>query len=155
MLQQQPGAGRQVFWRGGDDAANIVQPVGATHEELVEPAGELHEVAVGQVRLEVPGARPVLVEEERAGVVDGDVQALPFEDASFDLVVMMHALTYAAKPQQAVSEAARVLRPGGAFLVYQFTAAARDFMAKHFRHIDAGFELLNVLPCKLFWGWKE
>jgi phospholipid N-methyltransferase len=49
----------------------------------------------------------------------------------------------------------RVLRPGGAFLVYQFTAAARDFMAKHFRHIDEGFELLNVLPCKLFWGWKE
>lgn len=49
----------------------------------------------------------------------------------------------------------RVLRPGGAFLVYQFTSRARDFMAKHFRKIDAGFELLNVLPCFLFWGWKQ
>ena len=49
----------------------------------------------------------------------------------------------------------RVLRPGGAFLVYQFTAAARDFMAKHFSHIDAGYEPLNVLPCKLYWGWKD
>jgi phospholipid N-methyltransferase len=49
----------------------------------------------------------------------------------------------------------RVLRPGGAFLVYQFSAKARDFMAKHFKHIDAGFEALNVLPCKLFWGWKD
>lgn len=49
----------------------------------------------------------------------------------------------------------RVIRPGGAFLVYQFSARARDFMAKHFRHIDEGFELLNVLPCRLFWGWKE
>jgi phospholipid N-methyltransferase len=49
----------------------------------------------------------------------------------------------------------RVLRPGGAFLVYQFSARARDFMAKHFRHIDEGFEPLNVLPCRLFWGWKE
>ena len=49
----------------------------------------------------------------------------------------------------------RVLRPGGAFLVYQFSAKARDFMARHFRHIDSGFELLNVLPCRLFWGWKE
>lgn len=49
----------------------------------------------------------------------------------------------------------RVLRPGGAFLVYQFTARARDFMAKHFRKIDSGFELLNILPCFLFWGWKE
>ena len=49
----------------------------------------------------------------------------------------------------------RVLRPGGAFLVYQFSAKARDFMARHFRHIDQGFELWNVLPCQLFWGWKE
>jgi phospholipid N-methyltransferase len=49
----------------------------------------------------------------------------------------------------------RVLRPGGAFLVYQFTSKARDFMAKHFRHIDQGFELLNILPCFLYWGWKE
>ncbi len=47
-----------------------------------------------------------------------------------------------------------VLRPGGAFLVYQFSAKARDFMAKHFSKIDQGFELWNVLPCQLFWGWK-
>lgn len=49
----------------------------------------------------------------------------------------------------------RVLRPGGAFLVYQFSAKARDFMARHFRHVDAGFEPLNILPCQLFWGWKQ
>ena len=48
-----------------------------------------------------------------------------------------------------------VLRPGGAFLVYQFSAKARDFMAKHFTRIDAGFALWNILPCKLFWGWKD
>ena len=49
----------------------------------------------------------------------------------------------------------RVLRPGGAFLVYQFSAKARDFMAEHFARIEQGFELLNVLPCRLFWGWKD
>ncbi len=49
----------------------------------------------------------------------------------------------------------RVLRPGGAFLVYQFSAKARDYMARHFKRIDAGFELRNVLPCKLYWGWKD
>lgn len=48
-----------------------------------------------------------------------------------------------------------VLRPGGAFLVYQFSAAARDFMAKHFDRIDQGYEFWNILPCKLFWGWKD
>jgi phospholipid N-methyltransferase len=49
----------------------------------------------------------------------------------------------------------RVLRPGGAFLVYQFSARARDYMARHFKRIDADFELFNVLPCKLYWGWKD
>lgn len=49
----------------------------------------------------------------------------------------------------------RVLRPGGAFLAYQFRASARDYMAQQFTRIDAGFEWLNMLPCKLFWGWKD
>ncbi|MEY4269659.1 MAG: hypothetical protein RLZZ58_875 [Pseudomonadota bacterium] len=49
----------------------------------------------------------------------------------------------------------RVLRPGGAFLVYQFRARARDFLAKHFTRIDNGFEWWNVPPCFLFWGWKD
>ncbi|WP_338467278.1 methyltransferase domain-containing protein [Novosphingobium sp. ZN18A2] len=49
----------------------------------------------------------------------------------------------------------RVLRKGGAFLVYQFSAKCRDFMALHFKNIDKGFEPWNVLPCQLFWGWKE
>ena len=49
----------------------------------------------------------------------------------------------------------RVLRPGGAFLVYQFNSKARDFMARHFGHIDEGYEPLNVLPCKLYFGWKD
>ncbi|MEO6092932.1 MAG: methyltransferase [Novosphingobium sp.] len=49
----------------------------------------------------------------------------------------------------------RALRPGGAFLVYQFTARARDFMISNFNRIDRGFEWRNVLPCCLFWGWKD
>jgi phosphatidylethanolamine/phosphatidyl-N-methylethanolamine N-methyltransferase len=52
-------------------------------------------------------------------------------------------------------ETAKAIRPGGAFLVYQFRARARDFMTPHFRKIDSGFEIWNILPCHLFWGWKE
>lgn len=48
----------------------------------------------------------------------------------------------------------RALRPGGGFLVYQFTAACLDYMRPHFPRIDSGFEWLNILPCKLFWAWK-
>lgn len=49
----------------------------------------------------------------------------------------------------------RVIRKGGAFLVYQFTPKARDFMARHFKRIDDGMEPLNVPPCFVFWGWKD
>ena len=49
----------------------------------------------------------------------------------------------------------RVLRPGGAFLVYQFRARARDFLAAHFARIDNAFEWVNVPPCFLFWAWKD
>ncbi len=47
-----------------------------------------------------------------------------------------------------------VLSPGGGFLAYQFTSAVRDESAPFFERIDAGFEWLNVLPCKLYWAWK-
>jgi phospholipid N-methyltransferase len=49
----------------------------------------------------------------------------------------------------------RVLRKDGAFLVYQFRARARDFLAAHFNRIDKGFEWWNMPPCFLFWGWKN
>ncbi|MEL6876961.1 MAG: methyltransferase domain-containing protein [Pseudomonadota bacterium] len=56
----------------------------------------------------------------------------------------------------AITEATyKVLKPGGAFLAYQFTAAVRHESAKFFERIDAGFEWLNILPCKLYWAWKE
>lgn len=49
----------------------------------------------------------------------------------------------------------RVLKPGGAFLVYQFRAKAKDFMTPHFNRIDSAFEGWNIPPCFLFWGWKD
>jgi len=56
----------------------------------------------------------------------------------------------------AIAEAtARVLRPGGAFLVYQFSPKVFDFLKPHFDRIDRGFEWVNVPPARLFWAWRE
>lgn len=52
-------------------------------------------------------------------------------------------------------ETAAALRPGGAFLVYQFSPKVRDFIAPHFERIDRGFEWRNVPPATLFWAWKD
>ncbi len=49
----------------------------------------------------------------------------------------------------------RVLRPGGAFLVYQFRAKVKDFLLPHFKRIDGAMEYWNIPPCCLFWAWKD
>ena len=56
----------------------------------------------------------------------------------------------------AIAEAtANVIRPGGAFLVYQFSPKVKDFIQPHFERIDRGFEWINVPPATLFWAWRE
>ena len=52
-------------------------------------------------------------------------------------------------------ETAAAIRPGGAFLVYQFSPKVRDFIAPHFERIDRGFEWRNIPPATLFWAWKD
>ena len=49
--------------------------------------------------------------------LDADASALPFPDASFDAVLAMHMLYHVPDPEIAVSEMARVLRPGGKLFV--------------------------------------
>ncbi|RZA22041.1 MAG: metalloregulator ArsR/SmtB family transcription factor [Lysobacteraceae bacterium] len=72
-------------------------------------------------------------------VREGDMHALPFKDASFDLVVLMHALTYADKPAQAVAEAARVLRKGGRLLLSSLAKHEHRNAVEAYGHQNLGF----------------
>jgi 2-polyprenyl-3-methyl-5-hydroxy-6-metoxy-1,4-benzoquinol methylase len=49
--------------------------------------------------------------------VEGQIEALPFADASFDVVLAVTVLCFITDPVQAVRELARVLRPGGTLVV--------------------------------------
>jgi SAM-dependent methyltransferase len=49
--------------------------------------------------------------------VRGNLEALPFADASFDAVLSTHVAEHLARPEAAFSEMARVLRPGGRLLL--------------------------------------
>lgn len=72
-------------------------------------------------------------------VREGDMHALPFADASFDLVVLMHALTYSTQPAQAVAEAARVLRPGGRLLLSSLNKHEHQSVVQAYGHVNLGF----------------
>ena len=65
----------------------------------------------------------------RAAVRVADVTDLPFPDGSFDLVVSSLSVHHWDHPDAAVPELARVLRPGGRFVVYDFRFAPFDKLA--------------------------
>ena len=50
--------------------------------------------------------------------VEGDVQALPFADAGFDMAVLHLVLAVVPRPADCLAEVARVLRPGGRVLLF-------------------------------------
>jgi SAM-dependent methyltransferase len=52
-----------------------------------------------------------------ADVREGDLEALPFADASFDAVTAVNSIFYAADMAAAVRELARVVRPGGRVVI--------------------------------------
>jgi len=61
--------------------------------------------------------------------VVGDVRALPFSDAAFDVVTAGFVLSHVAEVEVAVREAHRVLRGGGRFAVSAWEAADDEHTA--------------------------
>jgi ArsR family transcriptional regulator len=72
-------------------------------------------------------------------VIQGDMQALELGEQRFDLVLMLHALTYAENPAKAVAEASRVLRPGGRLLAVTLGQHDHRTAVEPFDHRNLGF----------------
>ncbi|CAN5208059.1 rRNA adenine N-6-methyltransferase family protein [soil metagenome] len=47
------------------------------------------------------------------------------------------------------------LRPGGAFLAYQYSTYVRRILDPVFDYVEDGFEWLNIPPCRIFWAHKD
>ena len=61
-----------------------------------------------------------------ADLREGDLEYLPFGDATFDAVTGVNAFQFAGDPQKALREAARVTRPGGRVVASLFAAPERS-----------------------------
>jgi phospholipid N-methyltransferase len=78
-----------------------------------------------------------------------------FESADYVLSGLPFSTLPPGVGPEIAAQTAQALRPGGAFLVYQFSPKVREFIAPHFDRIDKGFEWKNVPPATLFWAWKD
>jgi SAM-dependent methyltransferase len=108
-------------------------------------------------------------------------EALPYADASFDVVYGHGVIQYTAEPARLVSECARVVRPGGTgiFMVYNRVSwlnalskvmkvplehedapVLKKFSTAEFRHLLAPFAEARIVPerfpvkSRLHGGWK-
>jgi demethylmenaquinone methyltransferase/2-methoxy-6-polyprenyl-1,4-benzoquinol methylase len=66
--------------------------------------------------------------DSRVQFVAGDMMALPFEDARFDVVTSGYGIRNVPRIQPALCEIHRVLRPGGVFLSLDFNRPANPFV---------------------------
>ena len=62
--------------------------------------------------------------------VTGDAMALPFPDNSFDTYTISFGIRNVTRPQEALNEAYRVLKPGGRLMVLEFSQIPNDMMQK-------------------------
>ena len=73
--------------------------------------------------------------------VTGDAMRLPFEDNSFDVYTISFGIRNVTRPQDALAEAFRVLRPGGRLMVLEFSHIPNDMLQSAYDAYS-----FNVIP---------
>jgi ubiquinone/menaquinone biosynthesis C-methylase UbiE len=96
-------------------------------------------LAVARANLERAG-----LHANRVELRQGDVYAMPFEPATFDLVVVHQVLHYLDDPDRAVAAAARLVAPGGRLLVVDFAPHSLEFLQAEHNHRRLGFRADTV-----------
>jgi ubiquinone/menaquinone biosynthesis C-methylase UbiE len=137
---------RQRSVWGAGDYGTLSERIADVGERVVASAGispgmSVLDVACGTGNATIPAARaagratgldlvPKLLEQGRANAeaagleidwVEGDAEALPFADRSFDRVLSTFGHMFAPRHQQTANEMARVCREGGAIVTAAWT----------------------------------
>ena len=121
------------------DVLDIASGDGITAELLAPHAHSIVCVDSGERVVEAAAKRLQAFPNVR--VLQGDMHALDLGDQRFDLVLMLHALTYAEHPAKAVAEAARLLRPGGRLLAVTLGQHDHRAAVEPFDHRNLGFRI--------------
>ncbi len=166
----------KATWMSGD-FDRIAQIIAAGGAEFIarlqlRPGARLLDVACGTGNLALPAARagarvtgidiaPNLLETARARAEaegahiqfdEGDVEAMPYANASFDEVVTMFGAMFAPQPQLVAWELTRVCRRGGRLAMANWTPTG--FIGQLFK-ITSQHVPPPPMPSPLLWGDEE
>ena len=78
---------------------------------------------------------------DRLDWVVGDAMALPFESSSFDVYTISFGIRNVTRPEDALAEAFRVLRPGGRLMVLEFSRLPNPLLQRAYDAYS-----FNVIP---------
>jgi ubiquinone/menaquinone biosynthesis C-methylase UbiE len=165
---------QQQAWSSGDFAV-VASRIVLVAEHLCDTADlragwRVLDVATGSGNAAIAAARhgctaigidyvPELLERgrRRAGVeglpvelLEGDAEALPFEDASFDAVTSVYGSMFAPDHKQAAAEILRVCKPGGTIALASWTPDG--FIGDLFRATAAHVPPPAGVQSAMLWG---
>jgi ubiquinone/menaquinone biosynthesis C-methylase UbiE len=107
---------------GGERVLDVATGGGHTAFALAPHAAEVVALDLTRPMLEAAQKEAVARGLTNISYVEGDAQALPFANASFNVVSCRHAAHHFPNVQQAIGEWARVLKPGGRLLLVDSTS---------------------------------
>ncbi|MGE5689291.1 MAG: class I SAM-dependent methyltransferase [Pseudomonadota bacterium] len=168
---------QQQTWASGDFHA-VAARIVLVAEQLCDTADlragwRVLDVATGSGNAAIAAARlgcevvgidyvPALLERGRrraeaeglsVELVEGDAEALPFENGSFDAVTSVFGSMFAPDHARAASELLRVSRPGGTIALASWTP--EGFVGEMFRTIAAHVPPPAGVPAPMLWGTED
>jgi demethylmenaquinone methyltransferase / 2-methoxy-6-polyprenyl-1,4-benzoquinol methylase len=107
--------------RAGDRVLDVATGTGMVAAELLARA-DCAVVGIDQSAEMLAAARARFAgcDAARVQLIEGEAEALPFADRSFDALTFTYLLRYVEDPRATVAELARVLRPGGRIASLEF-----------------------------------
>ncbi len=167
----------RATWIAGD-FGEIAKSIETGAEEFVarldlKPGMKVLDVACGTGNLAIPAAHagadvtgidiaPNLIEQAQARAADerlearfdvGDAEALPYDDASFDVVMTMFGAMFAPRPDMTAAELIRVCKPGGVIAMANWTPEA--FTGQMFKTNAKHVPPPPGMPSPILWGTED